>query len=284
MTRYGMVVDLSRCTACYGCFTSCKDEFWENDYPPYSVGQPRFGQFWINVQKKERGEYPYIKVGYMPLLCQQCADAPCMKAAKGGAIYRTEEGVVIIDPEKAVGQKEIVGSCPYGAIYWNEEKKLPQKCTLCIHRVQGGKKPRCVQFCPSGCLTFGDFDDPKSEVSKLLAAGKAEVFHPEWGTQPGVYYADLKEATGIFVAGSVIYGDVDACAEGATVVLKGPGGKQMRTKANAFGDFEFDGLMPGAYVATMRAPGYKGRALNFEVKTSEYLGVFSLVRNGQART
>ncbi len=56
MARYGMVIDLSKCTACYCCFTACKDEYWENDYPPYSVGQPRFGQFWMNLIKKERGD------------------------------------------------------------------------------------------------------------------------------------------------------------------------------------------------------------------------------------
>jgi Fe-S-cluster-containing dehydrogenase component len=83
-----MVVDLSKCTACYCCFTACKDEYWENDYPPYSAGQPRFGQFWMNVFKKERGEYPFIKVAYMPMLCQHCGSAPCMKAARDGAIMR----------------------------------------------------------------------------------------------------------------------------------------------------------------------------------------------------
>ena len=68
MARFGMVIDVSRCTACYCCFAACKDEHWENDYLPYAVGQPRFGQFWINPIKKERGTYPYIKVAYMPLL------------------------------------------------------------------------------------------------------------------------------------------------------------------------------------------------------------------------
>lgn len=276
MTRYGMVIDLSKCTACYGCFAACKDEFWENDYPPYSVGQPRFGQFWINVSKKERGEYPYIKVAYMPVLCQQCGNAPCMEEAKDGAIYRKRNGIVVIDPKKAVGQKSIVKACPYGAIFWNEEKNLPQKCTLCAHRVDQGKIPRCVQYCPSGCLTFGDFEDPSSEVSRLLASGKAQVFHPEWETKPNIYYVDLKKATTSFVGGSVVYEDLNECAEGASVVLKGPHGKEMRTKANAFGDFEFDGLAPGKYSVQAKAPGYKAQQVSFELKTNQYLGTLNL--------
>lgn len=278
MTRYGMVIDLSKCTACYNCFLSCKDEFWDNDYPPYSTGQPRFGQFWINVHKKERGQHPYVKVAYMPMLCQQCADAPCIEAAKDGAVYRKRNGIVIIDPKKAVGQRQIVEACPYDAIFWNEEKNLPQKCTFCAHRIEEGKVPRCVQSCPSGALTFGDFNDPKSEVSRLLAAGKAEVFHPEWGTKPSIYYSDLKKATTNFVAGSVAYKDSDECAQGARVALKVPDGKELSTRADAFGNFEFDGLAPGPYSVRITEPGYKPQSVSFNLKTSKYLGTLNLVR------
>lgn len=272
MARYGMVIDLSRCTACYGCFVACKDEHWENDYPPYSAGQPRFGQFWMNLAKNERGVYPYIKVAYMPMLCQQCGSAPCMKAAKDGAVRRKRNGIVVIDPKKAVGQKQIVKACPYGAIFWNEEKNLPQKCTLCAHRIDEGKVPRCVQICPSECITFGDFDDPGSDVSKLLAAGKAEVFHPEWKTKPNIYYANLEKATKNFIAGAVVLGDVNECAKGAAVTLSGPKGKKARTKTNAFGNFEFDGLEAGRYAVKIVTSGYKPRSLNIELTKSEYLG------------
>jgi Fe-S-cluster-containing dehydrogenase component len=267
-----MAIDLSRCTACYGCFTACKDEFWENDYPPYSAGQPRFGQFWINLSKKERGIYPYIKVAYMPVLCQHCGSAPCMKAAKDGAIRRKRNGIVIIDPEKAAGQKQIVKACPYGVIFWNEEKNIPQKCTLCAHRIDEGKVPRCVQICPSGCLTFGDFDDPESEVSKLLAAGKVEVFHPEWKTKPNIYYANLQKATQNFIAGAVAYGDINECVKGAVVSLSGPKGKRAKTKTNAFGNFEFDGLNSGPYSVKIEAPGYEPKTVNVELTKSEYMG------------
>jgi Fe-S-cluster-containing dehydrogenase component len=265
------VIDLSRCTACYCCFTACKDEFWDNDYPPYSVAQPRFGQFWMNLSKKERGEYPYIKVAYMPLLCQHCGSAPCMKAAAKGAVIRQSNGIVIIDPEKARGQRQIVDACPYGVIFWNEEKNTAQKCTLCAHRLDEGKVPRCVQSCPSGCLTFGDLDDPQSEVSKLLAAGQAEAFHPEWKTRPNVYYANLHKATKIFLAGAVVLADVNECAKGATVALSASKGEKTKTLTNAFGDFEFDGLLPGKYTVNIEIAGYNPKSLEVDLQKSEYL-------------
>ena len=127
MTRLAMVIDISRCTACYCCFIACKDEYWGNDYLPYSAGQPKLEQFWVNVVKKERGKSPNIKIAYIPVLCMQCDQAPCMKAAKENAVYKRSDGIVIIDPEKAVGQRQIVDACPYHVIYWNEEKQLPQK-------------------------------------------------------------------------------------------------------------------------------------------------------------
>ncbi|HUI86853.1 MAG TPA: 4Fe-4S dicluster domain-containing protein [Nitrososphaerales archaeon] len=278
MTRYGMVIDLSKCIACYGCFAACKDEHWDNDYPPYTAGQPRFGQFWINPVKKERGEYPFVRVAYMPMLCQQCGDAPCMDAAKDGAVFRKKNGVVVFDPVKSVGQRQIMEACPYGVVYWNEEKNIPQKCTLCAHRIDEGKTPRCVQFCPSGCLTFGDFDDPKSDVAKLLASGKAEVFHPEWENKPTIYYSNLKKGTSSLVGGAVALHDVNECAEGAVVVLTGEG-KRRQTKTDAFGNFEFDGLQPGNYSVRVKARGYKPQAAKFELETSKYLGTFDLAKS-----
>lgn len=277
MARYGMVIDLNRCTACYCCFTACKDEYWDNDYPPYSIAQPRFGQFWMNLSKKERGEYPYIKVAYMPLLCQQCRSAPCVKAAKDNAVYRKRNGIVIIDPVKARGQKQIVDACPYGVIFWNEEKQVPQKCTLCAHRLDKGEIPRCVEVCPSGCITFGDLDDPDSEVSKLVAAGKAEVFHPEWKTRPNIYYASLQQATKNFLAGAVVLGKVNECAKNASVSLSGPKGKKAKTRTNAFGNFVFDGLEPGRYTVKIEISGYEPKLLEVELKESNYMGdiVFS---------
>jgi Fe-S-cluster-containing dehydrogenase component len=272
MAKYGMVIDVSRCTACYCCFAACKDEYWENDYPPYSAAQPRFDQFWINPIKNERGTYPCIKVAYVPILCVHCDDAPCMKVAKNGAVTKRPDGIVVIDPKKAIGQKQIVDACPYKVIFWNEEKKLPQKCTLCVHRLEEGKIPRCVLSCPSEALKFGDLDDPKSEVAKLVASGKTEPLRPDLNTKPRVHYMNLPK---IFIAGSVVYGDKNECAEGASVTLTS-NGKSTKATANTFGDFMFDSLAAGKYSVKIECKGYAAKTIDVDLKTDNYLGAINL--------
>lgn len=279
MAKWGMIIEISRCTACYCCFTACKDEYWDNNYPPYSAAQPKHGQFWMNIKKKERGVYPYIKVAYMPIPCMQCADAPCIKAAKNGAVYQRPDGIVIIDPQKAVGQKQLLdtAACPYGVIFWNEEKQLPQKCTFCVHRLERGDVPRCAQACSSEAIKFGDLDDPESEVSKLLKSGKTEAFHPEYNAQPGVSYTDLYKMTRRFITGSVIYGDTDECAEGVTATMTG-NGKPVKATTNTYGNFEFDGLNVGKYSVKFERAGYASKAIDVDLKTDSYLGEIILTR------
>ena len=277
MTKWGLVIDISKCNACYCCFTACKDEYWDNDYPPYTAAQPRHGQLWMNLPKTERGKHPHIKVVYMPLPCMQCQDAPCVKAGKNGAVYKRPDGIVVIDPQKAEGQEQVVKSCPYGVIYWNEEKKLPQKCTFCAHRLEQGQIPRCVQACPTGAMTFGDLNDPKSEVSKLIKSAKAEAFHPEWNTGPSVYYIDLYRITGSFIAGTVVFGDTDECAENVTAILSADG-KSVKSVTNNYGDFEFDGLDAGKYRLNLECAGYTPKTIDIDLKTDNYLGEIILAR------
>lgn len=276
MAKWGMVVDIPKCNACYGCFIACKDEYWENDYPPYSAAQPRHGQFWMDVVKKERGRYPWVKVAYIPVLCMQCDNAPCVKAAKSGAVYKRPDGIVIIDPKKAAGQRQIVDACPYHAIFWNEDKQLPQKCTFCVQRLEQGKIPKCVQVCPSKALIFGDLEEPKSEVSKIVAAGKTEALNLDRRAKLRVYYLGVPK---LFIAGSVVYGDVDECAEGVSVTLTHQStGKSIETSTNNFGDFEFDGLGAGTYSIRLRCRGYAAKTVNVDLKTDNYLGVINLTR------
>jgi Fe-S-cluster-containing dehydrogenase component len=276
MAKWGMVIDITKCNACYSCFIACKDEYWENDYPPYSAAQPRHGQFWMNLVKKERGACPWVKVAYIPVPCMQCDNAPCAKVAKNRAIYKRPDGIVIIDPKKAVGQKQIVDACPYHAIFWNEETQLPQKCTFCVQRLEAGKIPKCVQVCPSEALVFGDLDDPKSDISRIVASKKAEALDPGRKTKPRVYYLGLPK---LFIAGSVVFGDVDDCAEGVSVTLtKQSGGISAKTSTNNFGDFEFDGLGAGRYSAKLECKGYKAKTVNVDLKTDKHLGVVKLTK------
>jgi Fe-S-cluster-containing dehydrogenase component len=269
MARYGMVIDVNKCTGCYNCFLSCRDEFAGNDYPPYSAAQPMRGMNWIHLLEKERGQYPKVKVAYTPVICMHCADPGCMKVARNGAIYK-QDGIVIIDPVKAKGQKEILSGCPYRVIEWNEELEIPQKCDFCAHMLAAGEKePRCVENCPVNALVFGDLDDPKSQVSQLMASEKVEILHPEYQMQEQVRYIGLPRK---FIAGTVIYDDIDECAKGATVTLSRKGETRL-AKTNGFGDFEFEGLADNAsYTVKVEAPGYKAKNVKAKTQKDLYLG------------
>jgi len=273
MAKYGMIIDITKCTGCYNCFLTCRDEFAGNDYPGYSAAQPMTGMNWIRLIERERGQYPVVKVAYIPVTCMHCEDAPCIKVAQKNAVYERPDGIIIIDPVKAKGQKQIVSSCPYRVIEWNEEKQLPQKCTLCAHMLDKGEKvPRCVESCPTDALIFGDLDDPKSEISKLLTSGATEVLHPEFGLKEKVKYISLPKK---FIAGTVIYGDVDEVAVGLTVKLSG-NGDSLSTKTNGFGDFEFEGLADNTdYNLTVEAPGYQSRSI--KVKTTKDVSLGEIV-------
>ena len=270
MSRYGMIIDITKCTGCYNCFLACRDEFAGNEYPPYAAAQPMTGQNWMRVMERERGQYPKVKVAYTPVTCMHCENATCIRMAQNNAVYRRPDGIVIIDPVKAKGQKQLVSTCPYRVIEWNEEQEVPQKCILCAHMLdKGEKEPRCVESCPTGALIFGDLDDPKSEIARAMASGKTEVLHPEYGMKERVRYIALPRK---FVAGTVIYGDIDECAGGLTVSLSGDG--ETRTaQTNNFGDFEFEGLPDNiSYTVKIEVSGYKAKSVKARTQKDVYLG------------
>jgi Fe-S-cluster-containing dehydrogenase component len=276
MTRYGMVIDVTRCSGCYNCQIACKDEHCGYDYPGYTASQPLTGHFWMKLIETERGQYPKVKLSYTAIPCMHCEEAPCIKEAKNGAVYRRADGIVIIDPVKAKGQKHLVDSCPYGVIYWNKERELPQKCTFCAHLLDDGwKEPRCVEICPAGALRFGDLDDPESEVSRLVASGKTGALHSECKLGENVRYIGLPEK---FIAGTVAYADTDECAAGVRITLSRPGDKQkMETITDNFGDFEFEGLLEDTeYIVDIQSSEYAPRTLSVRTQKDVYLGVLML--------
>ena len=271
MPEYGLFIDLTRCNGCYNCFLACRDEHCGNDFPPYSQAQPMTGHFWMKLIEKERGQYPKVKVGYIAIPCMHCQDPPCIKYSPEGTVYQRDDGIVIVDPVKSKGQKQIIDTCPYRCIYWNEELSIPQKCTLCAHLLdQGWKEPRCVEACPTGALLFGDISDSNSEISQVMAKAKPEYLHPEYGTQPKVLYTGLP---GRFIAGEVILHDRrDECAEGVKVTLSGKGKKQ-ETQTDNYGDFEFEGLdADREYTLVVEHKGYRTKNITTKTITDIYLG------------
>ena len=239
MKSYAMVIDVAKCTGCYNCLLACKDEHCGEVFPGYAEAQPMTGQFWINLIEKERGSYPKVKLSYTPIPCMHCRNAPCIEAAKNNAVYRRDDGTVIIDPEKAVGQEQIVSACPYRVIFWNAEKNVPQKCTMCAHLLdQGWKQPRCAEMCPTDAIIFGDINDPESEISKIITSIEPYSLHPEYNLAERVLYLNVPK---MFIAGTVVHKDTDQCAKEITVTLKN-GGIIKSCITDAFGDFWFENL------------------------------------------
>lgn len=275
MSKWHLIIDVEKCEDCNNCFLSCKDEHVDNDWPGYALPQPRHGHRWMNVMRKERGQFPLIDVAYRPTPCMHCDAAPCIRAARDGAVYKRPDGIVIIDPAKARGQKDLLKACPYGAIWWNEEKQLPQKCTFCAHLLdKGWKAPRCVQACPTGALRAVRCEE--AEMASIVEQEGLEVLHPEFKTQPRVFYRNLHRYMRCFVGGSVAVekGGVTDCVKGVAVSLRNATGKLAETSTDAFGDFKFDNLeeRSGKYTLEIRHPELGERELEVEVETSLNVG------------
>ena len=183
MKSWHLIVDVARCHDCNDCFLADKDEFVDNEFPPYSAAQPWHGHRWMNIKRKERGQYPLVETAYLPMPCMHCDAAPCLTT--DGAVYKRPDGLVIIDPVKAKGRKEIVASCPYSAIYWNEEKQLAQKCTGCAHLLDDGwTETRCSQVCPTEAikLVLAEEDD----VERMVEDEGLARYRDSLGTKPRV--------------------------------------------------------------------------------------------------
>ena len=280
MKKWNLVIDIEKCENCGNCFLSCKDEHVNNDWPGYSAPQPDHGHHWINIQGKERGQYPFIDAAYLPVPCMHCDNAPCIKAASGGAIYKRADGIVIIDPDKAKNQKNVVAACPYGAIWWNEKLEIPQKCTLCAHLLADGwTKTRCIQVCPTGALNLHHVDD--AEMQKIIKTEKLEVYLPEHKTSPRVYYKNLYRFTRCFIGGSVAVriNGRDECAEGAKVTLFDAASNQIgKCVTDNYGDFKFDNLEEnsGQYSLRIVYPGYDTKTIEVDLKRSLNIGAIFL--------
>jgi Fe-S-cluster-containing dehydrogenase component len=235
------------------------------------------GQFWIKVKETERGSIPKVRVTYTPTLCMHCENAPCMKAAANGAVYRRSDGMVIIDPVKSVGQKQIVESCPYGVIFWNSALGIPQKCTACAHILDGKGEipseypisvPRCVDSCPTGAIRFGE----EAELQNLIS--KAEVLYPEHETRPRVYYLNLPKK---FITGEVFDPAADECLEGATVTATDlETGRVYSTRTDDFGDFWLNNVETDHnYSVEIARTGYASKKIG-AVQTSKDVNLGSI--------
>ncbi len=181
--RYGMVIDLRRCFGCHACSVACKAE---QDVP--------LGYFKSWVQISEKGRYPHVRRQFLPVLCNHCDRPPCVEVCPTKATRQRADGMVTVDDEACIGCKYCIQNCPYGARYSDPRTKTAQKCDFCLHRVEQGMLPACVNTCNARARVFGDLNDPESAISRSLASNPVQVLRPQMGTEPYVFYIGLDQS------------------------------------------------------------------------------------------
>lgn len=279
MKKWNLIIDVARCENCNNCMLTTRDEHVGNDFPGYAAPQPVHGHNWIKIHRKVRGEGSMVDAAYRPTMCNHCDNAPCIQKAGDGSVYKRPDGIVIIDPEKAKGRKDIVDACPYGAVFWNEELKLPQKWIFDAHLLdQDWKQPRCQQSCPTGVYWAVCVED--SEMQGMIDKHQLEVLRPELNTRPRVYYRNLYRFNKCFIGGSVVahVNGVLECVQGAQVTLKRQGKQIASTVSDTFGDFKFDKLDPasGSYQVEIEHRDLGRARSTVELAESQYLGSIQL--------
>ena len=222
MTRWGMVIDLDRCTACGGCELACKSENNIPTVPPEQADMDR-AIAWMKVQAELEGEYPDISARFYPRPCMQCDNPPCIRVCPVEATYIDDEGIVGQIYPRCIGCRYCANACPYTVKYFNwygpewpeaelehlnpdvsvRPKGVIEKCTFCHHRLQKAREdaraegrelreedyqPACAETCPTGAIVFGDLDNPTHRVAELKDDPRAMRLLEDLGTAPKVYY------------------------------------------------------------------------------------------------
>lgn len=279
MTKWNMIIDVALCENCNNCFISTKDEHVGNEFPGYSAAQPLHGHRWIDIKRKVRGSSVMTDAAHVPTMCNHCDDPPCRKVG-GEAITKRPDGIVLIDPKMAKGREDIVASCPYGAIWWNEELQIPQHWTFDAHLLdQGWAMPRGAHACPTGAMRAVKASD--ADMAQRAKSDGLEVLNPEMNTRPRVWYKNLHRYTKCFVGGSAIaeVAGRTECIAGATVELRRNQSVVAKGVTDTFGDFKFDALAPnsGDYSVSVMHPrhGTASAAVNV-ASESVYMGEIRL--------
>jgi Fe-S-cluster-containing dehydrogenase component len=159
------------------CIAACKSE---NDIP--------LEHFRTRVVEAVQGEFPNLWMELRSELCNHCDHPPCVDNCPTGASHKRKDGTVQINQNQCVGCKACIAACPYDARYIYPGKGYADKCTFCVHRIAQGQEPACVATCIGGSRVFGDLDDPRSAVCRLLSEVTSSVLLVEAGTMPKVFY------------------------------------------------------------------------------------------------
>jgi Fe-S-cluster-containing dehydrogenase component len=226
--RWGMVIDLDRCSGCEACVVACQAENNTVTVKPAEAAKGR-AMHWIHVERYWEGEYPNVRVRYRPVLCQQCDAAPCEPVCPTYASYHNAEGLNAQVYNRCIGTRYCANACPYTVRVFNwfnpvwdrpldlqlnpdvsvREVGVMEKCTFCNQRIMtaeirakaegrelrdGEVSPACVQSCPAGAMVFGDLNDSKSQASRLARLERGTQLLAELGTAPKVFYLERESS------------------------------------------------------------------------------------------
>ena len=202
--QWAMVIDIAKCIGCRRCLDACKREnkvpadlalnrTWLERYEITGDGSLKVEFISRTDLNPELDEETARRGFFVPKLCHQCANPPCVSVCPVNATFRTPDGVILVDENRCIGCKYCIVACPYGARYLHPETKVVDKCTFCYHRITEGMPPACVQVCPTQARTFGNLKNPDDPVRQRLIDEALQVIKPSLGTKPRVYYKGLRE-------------------------------------------------------------------------------------------
>jgi len=164
VATYGFVIDLRKCIGCHACTIACKSE---HDIP---VGVNRC---WVKTV--EKGRFPDTQRLFLPVLCNQCTEAPCMNICPTGALFRRRDGIVDLNGGSCIGCRACMAACPYDQLFIDPNTQTAEKCNFCANRIENQLQPACVSVCPTECRIFGDMDDPTSKVAQIVQGDLAKI-------------------------------------------------------------------------------------------------------------
>jgi Fe-S-cluster-containing dehydrogenase component len=215
--RWVFLVDTYKCVGCGLCVKACKTE----NETPYDANVSRTwveryvitkdGELHADSPRAARDGFtsPAIELGgrhrekkiirpeeiskayFVPKLCNQCDNPPCVQVCPVGATYRTKDGVVLVDRTWCIGCGYCIMACPYGVRFFHPVYHTAEKCNFCYHRLHAGMRPACVDACPFSARRIGNIMDPSDPVTRIIMDQRVSVLKEEYGTKPQNYYVGL---------------------------------------------------------------------------------------------
>jgi len=199
---WAMLIDITKCIGCGNCVRACAEEnhvpegFFRTWIERYHVDDFHLEDPRVDSPNGGKDGFPPIPTSagkdfFVPKLCNQCADSPCVQVCPVGATFVTRDGVVLVDEKYCLGCRYCVQACPYGCRFIDPERKTAQKCTLCYHRITKGLTTACCEACPTAARQLADLKNPKDPIHEFLKTHSVQVLKPQMATGAKVFYNGL---------------------------------------------------------------------------------------------